>query len=159
LKLHITPQALLIGGLSGIVTALLCIWWTLRSLRDASPRSLLAGLIENVRGVGAVVRRSGFSRLFRRRALPPEGGTTNMSFRSAIVFGAIGIALLAAAVSKQIGQVGGFFGAGTLLLIAILCFWSAWLRSDKKQTIQGQGAWPMARMGFRNATTRPGRSV
>ena len=64
-----------------------------------------------------------------------------------------------AAASKLIGQVGGFFGAGTLLLIAILFFWSGWLRSDKKRTIQGQGAWPMARMGFRNATTRPGRSV
>jgi ABC-type antimicrobial peptide transport system permease subunit len=159
LKLHVTPQALLIGGLSGIVTALLCIWWTLRSLRDASPRSLLSGLLENARGAAAQVRSSGFSRLFRRRKLPPEGGTTNMSFHSAIVFGAIGIALLAAAAAKQMGQVGGFFGAGTLLLIAILCFWSAWLRSDKKRTIQGQGAWPMARMGFRNATTRPGRSV
>src|SRR5262249_57100038 len=54
---------------------------------------------------------------------------------------------------------GGFFGAGTSLLIAILFFWSSWLRSDKKRTIQGQGAWPVARMGFRNATTRPGRSV
>src|SRR5262249_22128301 len=77
----------------------------------------------------------------------------------AIVFGALGIALLIAAASKLIGQVGGFFGAGTLFLIAILFFWSWWLRSDKKRTIQGQGAWPMARMGFRNATTRPGRSV
>ena len=64
-----------------------------------------------------------------------------------------------AAALKVIGQVGGFFGAGTSLLVAILFFWSAWLRSDKKRTIQGQGAWPMARMGFRSATTRPGRSV
>src|SRR5262249_38416175 len=47
----------------------------------------------------------------------------------------------------------------TLLLVALLFSWSAWLRSAKRQTIQGQGAWPMARMGFRNATTRPGRSV
>src|SRR5215470_8897065 len=75
------------------------------------------------------------------------------------IFGALGVALLIAAASKLIGQVGGFFGAGTSLLIAILFFWSAWLRSDKKRTIQGQGAWPVAQMGFRNATTRPGRSV
>jgi hypothetical protein len=75
------------------------------------------------------------------------------------IFGALGVALLVAAASKVIGQVGGFFGAGTSLLIAILFFWSSWLRSDKKRTIQGQGAWPVARMGFRNATTRPGRSV
>jgi hypothetical protein len=75
------------------------------------------------------------------------------------IFGALGVALLAAAASKVIGQVGGFFGAGTSLLIAVLFFWSALLRSDKKRTIQGHGAWPVARMGFRNAATRPGRSV
>ena len=167
LKLHITPRSLLIGGLSGIVTALACVWWTLRSLRSASPRSLLAESIENAQGARAGVRSPGFSRLFRRRKLPPEGGTTNSkrgttnrtAFRLAVFFGVMGIALLGAAASKLIGQAGGFFGAGTLLLVAILFYWSAWLRSDKKQTIRGQGAWPMARMGFRNATTRPGRSV
>jgi len=161
LELHITPRSLLIGALSGVVTALVCVWWTLRSLRSASPRSLLAGLIEYAQGAGAGVRSSGFSRLFRRRELPPEGGTTNTgaAFRLAILFSVFGIALLIAAALKLIGQAGGFFGAGTLLLISILFFWSAWLRSDKKRTIRGQGAWPMARMGFRNATTRPGRSV
>ncbi|MGH9855874.1 MAG: ABC transporter permease, partial [Blastocatellia bacterium] len=59
LKLHITPQALVVGGLSGVVTALICIWWTLRSLRTASPRSLLAGSIENT------VRSPAFRRIFR----------------------------------------------------------------------------------------------
>jgi ABC-type antimicrobial peptide transport system permease subunit len=147
LELRVTSQSLLIGALSGIVTALVCVWWTLRSLRESSPRSLLSGSIEDVRS-------SGFSRLFFFRKIPPKGGTTNV-----IIFGALGVALLVAAASKVIGQVGGFFGAGTSLLIAILFFWSSWLRSDKKRTIQGQGAWPVARMGFRNAATRPGRSV
>ncbi len=152
LELRVTSQSLLIGALSGIVTALVCVWWTLRSLRESSPRSLLTGSIENVRSLS--VRSSGFSRLFHFRKFPPKGGTTN-----AIIFGALGIALLIAAALKLIGQVGGFFGAGTSLLIAILFFWSSWLRSDKKRTIQGHGAWPVARMGFRSATTRPGRSV
>ncbi len=159
LKLHITPRSLLIGGLSGIVTALVCIWWTLRSLRSASPRSLLAGSIENMRGAADGVQSTGFSRLLRRRRLPPEGGTTNTASRLAIVFGVLGIGLLVAAALKLIGQAGGFFGAGTLLLIAALCFWSAWLRGDKKHTIHGQGLLPMARLGFRNASSRPGRSV
>src|SRR5262249_22670765 len=75
------------------------------------------------------------------------------------VFGALGIALLIAAASELIGQVGGFFGAGASLLVAFLFSWSAWLRSDRKRTIKGQGVWPVARMGFRGATTRPGRSV
>ncbi len=158
LRLSVKPQSLLIGGIAGIVTALVCIWWTLRALRSASPRSLLTGTIGNTGSVADGVQSTGFSRLFHRRALPPEGGTTN-AFRLAAFFGLLGLSLLAGASLKLIGQVGGFFGAGTLLLIAILFFWSAWLRSDRKRTIQGQGAWPMARMGFRNATTRPGRSV
>jgi ABC-type antimicrobial peptide transport system permease subunit len=146
LKLHITPQALVVGGLSGIATALICVWWTLRSLRTASPRSLLAGSIENARGVADGVQSTTFRRIFT-------------SSRLALMFGLVGFLLLAGASLKLIGQVGGFFGAGALLLIAILFVWSAWLRSDKKQTIHGQGLLPLARLGFRNATTRPGRSV
>jgi putative ABC transport system permease protein len=147
LELRVTSQSLLIGALSGIVTALVCVWWTLRSLRGASPRSLLAGSVED-RGSRIASLRARRSSIFNPR-----------SSILLFIFGALGIALLIAAALKMIGQVGGFFGAGTSLLVAILFFWSAWLRSDKKRTIQGQGAWPMARMGFRGATTRPGRSV
>lgn len=145
LRLHVTPQSLLIGGVAGIVMALVCIWWTMRGLAPASPRSLLSGSAAGDELSVAGGRRSRFGFL--------------SASRLAVVFGLLGLALLVAAAMKLIGQVGGFFGAGTLLLIAILFFWSAWLRSDKRRTIQGQGAWPMARMGFRNATTRPGRSV
>jgi ABC-type antimicrobial peptide transport system permease subunit len=143
LRLHVAPRSLLIGALSGITASALCIWWTLRSLRAASPRSLLAG-----------VQSSAFRRGFDS---PPKGGTLNAWL--VLLFGLLGVAMLAAAAMKWIGQVGGFFGGGTLLLVAILCFWSAWFKGDRRQTIAGRGAWPMARMGFRNATTRPGRSV
>jgi ABC-type antimicrobial peptide transport system permease subunit len=160
LELHITPQALLIGGVSGVATALICIWWTLRSLRAASPRSLMAGTLEDTDAAGGNgVQSTGFSRLLVRRKLPPEGGTTNRSFRFGLIFGLVGLSLLSVSALKLIGQAGGFFGAGSLLLIAILFFWSGWLRSDKRQTIQGRGLWPMMRLGFRNASTRPGRSV
>ena len=147
LELRVTPQSLLIGALSGIATALVCVWWTLRSLRESSPRSLLAGSVED--------RGSRIASLHARRSSIFYPRSSILVF----VFGALGVALLIAAALKLIGQAGGFFGAGTLLLIAILFFWSSWLRSDRKRTIQGQGSWPMARMGFRNATTRPGRSV
>jgi putative ABC transport system permease protein len=139
LELRVTPQSLLIGVLSGIVTALVCVWWTLRSLREASPRSLLAGSAESA-------------------ALSEKRGSKFRMFRI-LIFGGLGVILLITAALNLIGQAGGFFGAGTLLLIAILFFWSSWLRSDRNRTICGQGAWPMARMGFRNATARPGRSV
>jgi ABC-type antimicrobial peptide transport system permease subunit len=152
LELRVTPQSLLIGALSGILTALVCVWWTLRSLRESSPRSLLSGSVED-RGSRIASLRARRSSIFDPRS--------SILFRMSgvFIFGALGVALLVAAASKLIGQVGGFFGAGTSLLIAILFFWSSWLRSDKKRTIQGRGAWPVARMGFRNATTRPGRSV
>ncbi|HEY6404044.1 MAG TPA: ABC transporter permease, partial [Blastocatellia bacterium] len=147
LELRVTPQSLLIGALAGIATALVCVWWTLRSLRRSSPRSLLAGSAED-RGSRIESLRARRSSIFNPRS----------SIR-VFIFGGLGIALLIMAALNLVGQAGGFFGAGTLLLIAILFFWSSWLRSDKKRTIHGQGAWPMARMGFRNATTRPGRSV
>jgi ABC-type antimicrobial peptide transport system permease subunit len=147
LKLHLTPLSLLIGGAAGVLTALACIWWTLRRLSDASPRSLLAG------SAGArqwVMKKD--SR--RRKFLKPFSASL-----LALIFGLGGLILLLAVSFKLISQVGGFFGAGTLLLIAILCFWSAWLSGDQKQTIQGQGLWPITRLGFRNASSRPGRTV
>src|SRR5262245_13670402 len=159
LELRVTSQSLLIGALSGIVTALVCVWWTLRSLREPSPRSLLSGSIED-RGSRIEDRGSRVALLrARRSSIFDPRSSILLRMSRVFIFGALGVALLVAAASKVIGQVGGFFGAGTSLLIALLFFWSSWLRSDKKRTIQGQGAWPVARMGFRNATTRPGRSV
>lgn len=146
LKLHVSPASLLIGAVSGVVTALLCIWLTLRSLRKASPRSLLSG----TGGLGDLGT--------GRKATKPSRLPFSISpFLPFAVFGLLGLAMLAS--SKFIGQAGGFFGAGTFLLIALLFFWSAWLKSDKRQTIHGQGVWPMSRLGFRNASVRPGRSV
>jgi putative ABC transport system permease protein len=150
LRLHVTPQSLLIGGISGILVALACIWWTLRKLTPASPRSLLAGSVTS--GERPVDQ----SRNKRFRSLTAS--------RLAVIFGLLGSLMLIAAALKLIGQVGGFFGGGMLMLIAILFLWSAWLRGDKKRTIYsqgrwGRGIWPMARLGFRNASSRPGRSV
>ncbi|MDX2043344.1 MAG: ABC transporter permease [Acidobacteriota bacterium] len=158
LRLHISPISLLTGFISGIITALLCIWLTLRSLKKTSPRNLLSGSTEILAND---VRSSAFRRQRERsETTPPEGGTTNTIFtasRLAIAFGVLGIGMLAS--SKFIGQAGGFFGAGTFLLVALLFFWSAWLKSDKRQTISGQGFAPMAKLGFRNASIRPSRSV
>lgn len=143
LRLHISPISLAIGFISGIITALICIWLTLRSLRKLSPRNLLAGSVgsDQLSVAGDSPR--------RRVALSPR--------LFSIIFAALGLAMLASA--KFIGQVGGFFGAGTFLLIALLFFWSAWLKSDKRQTIAGHGFAPLARLGFRNASIRPSRSV
>jgi ABC-type antimicrobial peptide transport system permease subunit len=141
LRLYLNPVSLIIGIVAGVVMALVSIWWTLRGLRSSAPRSLLAGVMESAASV-----RSRAGRLFS-------------AARLGALFALLGILLLVAGAMKWIGEAGGFFGAGAMLLIAILCFWSVWLRGDKRRTIAPGGLWPLARMGFRNASVRPGRSV
>ncbi|MCA1575458.1 MAG: ABC transporter permease, partial [Acidobacteria bacterium] len=58
-----------------------------------------------------------------------------------------------------IGKTAGFFAGGLLLLAAVLCYQSAWLRRNRGKTIHGTGWWPVSQLGFRNATYHPGRSV
>jgi putative ABC transport system permease protein len=149
LRLHVAPLSLLIGALSIVLVAVICVWWVLRSLTKTSPRSLMTGSLFG--GQESVIGNQESAKSPRRRvAVSPR--------LLAITFGSIGLLLLLSASFKLIGQVGGFFGAGITLLIALLFFWSAWLRG-RKQMIVGSGWWPVSQLGFRNATTRPGRSV
>jgi putative ABC transport system permease protein len=46
LTLHVSWTSLAIGAAGGVVAAVACIWWTLRSLSRISERSLLAGQID-----------------------------------------------------------------------------------------------------------------
>jgi ABC-type lipoprotein release transport system permease subunit len=142
LTLHVSPVSLAYGFAGGIITAVGCIVVTLRGLRMVSPRSLLAGSLERKKGKFEI-RNSKFEILSLL----------------AIVFTLLGILLLSLAGVKVIGQVAGFFGAGTSLLIALLCFQSLWLRRDRRRLIERSGLWPVSKLGLRNATTRPGRSV
>ncbi|MBA3240579.1 MAG: ABC transporter permease, partial [Acidobacteria bacterium] len=155
LTLHASPQSFLLGALGGMLASLVCIVWSLRSLARHSTRSLLAGGALNsptttvrrtdASGGASFVRRA-FSRLDARRA--------------AFVLGLVGLGLLLAASLNLTGQTAGFFGGGSLLLIALLCFQSAWLRRGARAgSIGGSGWRPVLRLGVRNATQRPGRSV
>jgi ABC-type lipoprotein release transport system permease subunit len=165
LTLHVSPVSLALGGAGGVLAALVCIWWTLRRLAPVSSRELLTGTL------GASTTAT-----TRRRADRPEGKFGSPSARRwrhwrhgrrgastylliAAACASLGVLLLAAAASKWVGSVAGFFGAGTLFLVALLCFQSAWLRRPNGRTIRGRGAWPLARLGFRNARHRPARSV
>lgn len=145
LQLHLTPRALAIGASAGVIIALAVIAWTLRSLTRIAPRSLLLGS-------GLSAQMSGGSRSARhRRTVSPR--------LFALVFAVCGLLLLGASIAKVLGQAGGFFGAGTCLLIAALFGWSAWLRGEHKQALRGQGWLAVAQLGFRNASVRAGRSV
>ena len=130
----------------GLAAALACIVWTLRGLRRASARGLIAG------GRGwetdsapASKRRAVFS---SARLLVPSAAL------------AAGCAFLVAASFGAVGQAAGFFGGGALLLVALLGFQSAWLKGrGRGTTLGGGGWWSVSRLGMRNATYRPGRSV
>ncbi|MEA2203968.1 MAG: putative transport system permease protein [Blastocatellia bacterium] len=146
LALHVAPLSLLLGAAGGILAAVLCVTWTLRRVGKESTRSLLAGVLregEMGQGSGGATKRR---RLFT-------------SLRMAIVLSVIGGVLLLAAGFHLVGQVTGFFAGGLLLLAALLCYQSAWLRRGRLMPIHGSGWWPVSRLGFRNATYRPGRSV
>jgi ABC-type lipoprotein release transport system permease subunit len=145
LELHAGPWPFVFGCLGGVVAALLCIVWTLRGLRRASARSLLAGGRSwETDSVSTSKPRSVFSSV---RLLVPS-----------VAFVA-GVAFLSAASLGAVGQAAGFFGGGALLLVALLGFQSAWLKGRGRGTIGGGGWWSVSRLGMRNATYRPGRSV
>jgi putative ABC transport system permease protein len=128
LSLHASIASLAMGGAAGMVAGLGSTAWTLRGLQPVTPRGLLAGVEKRKYG------------------------------RQSLLIGAISaviaLALLAATLLRKLNQTAGFFGAGTLLLIAALCFESSWLNSRCLATIRGQ-----ITLGLRSATYRPGRSI
>jgi ABC-type lipoprotein release transport system permease subunit len=139
LTLHVSPVSLVLGFVGGILTAMICILVTLRGLSNVGPRALLAGSLE--RPASLTHTKPRFATLM------------------AVVFTLLGLLLLGAAAVGRFGEVPGFFGAGTSLLVALFCFQSAWLRRDRRQVIDRGGWWPVSKLGFRSATSRPGRSV
>lgn len=141
LTLHVTPLSLAAGATGGVVAAIACIWWTLRSLGRISERSLLAGEIARADDAAA-------------------GGTRRFSMLVATVaFAVIGLLLLVAGGAGWIAREGGFFGAGSALLVASLCLFFVRLRQHGPSALEGHGWQPVSRLGFRYARYRPGRSV
>jgi len=138
LTLHISWMSLVIGAVAGVVAAVVCIYVTLWRLGRSSTRSLLMGFVEDT-SVKA-------TRAQGRAFLGP-------------VFMLIGIVLLTAGALHLIPRVAAFFGGGVILLVAGVFFLSSWLKRSNRPPIQGSGWWTIARLGFRNATYRPGRTV
>jgi putative ABC transport system permease protein len=158
LSLHVSPSSLVLGALGGLFAASLCIVWTLRRMAAVSTRSLLTGtLSKNVEAGQAHEAGIKSERGHSLRTLL-SSGLFNAS-RAAVIFTVLGFALLLAAAMNWIGQAAAFFGGGTALLVALLCYQSMWLRRKGKRLIQGSGWWSVSRLGFRNATHRPGRSI
>ena len=140
LTLHVSSLSLAAGVLGGVAVASIAIALTLRHLKKVPPRSLLGGEMPRE---GPEAGRQG-----ARRALVLGG--------AALIWALV---LLGAASAGVISEVAGFFGAGNVLLIALLLFQWVWLRSESRRLVTGQGSAAVSRMGFRNTTHRPGRSL
>jgi putative ABC transport system permease protein len=141
LTLHVTAASLAGGAIGGIAIAIACIWWTLRSLKRVSERSLLAGQLDPAPDPCQLTR--GRGRLVA----------------SAIVLALLGGGLLIASASGWADPAGAFFGAGTTLLVASLCLYALVLRRPIRSVLDGRGWQPVSRLGWRSAGYRPGRSV
>ena len=142
LTLHVSWISLVAGAAGGVIVAAGCIWWTLVSLARISERSLLAGQLT----------RDGFAPAGRRRG-------SGQFLLAAIALSLVGTALIMGAAGGGVERTGAFFGAGTALLAASLCLFAIALRLPARHVLAGRGWWPVSRLGLRNATNRPGRSV
>jgi hypothetical protein len=144
LTLHVSPVSLAGGAIGGVIAAVACIWWTLRALSRISERSLLAGTLDN-----SQLSNSQSPHSVRAWKWPIATATLTV----------LALLLLAGAAAGSVERVGGFFGAGSTLLMASLCA-AAWLfRRRAKSAIDGHGWMSVSRLGMRTATYRPGRSV
>jgi putative ABC transport system permease protein len=149
LTLHISWMWMVVGALGGVAAAIVCIFVTLRRLGRSSTRSLLAGSLEEVSRGGARAQRG----RNRRAVAPPR------EIFFAVLLTLIGLALLIIGALQAIPRVAAFFGGGVILLIAGVFYLSSWLKRSNRPPIRGVGWWTVARLGFRNATYRPGRTV
>lgn len=136
LTLHVSPSTLALGGVGGVIAALLAIVGTLRGLRPVTPRQLLTG--DELKRAWAETHR------------PLLLGAT-----AAL----LSLVLVVSTLLGGMNQVAGFFGAGSLLLVALLSFQWSWLRRKDKSLLAGSSPRAIARLGLRNATHRPGRSL
>lgn len=138
LTLQVSFTTLALGGSAGILAALLTISWTLRSLRPLSPRNLLAGSLQPLLTTA--------TRTTTLKLLGPASALLTF-------------ALLVASWAGWLNQVAGFFGSGTLLLISLMSFLYGWLSGRQHRLLAGKGYAGLARLGFRNASWRQGRSL
>jgi len=138
LFLHISYPDLFLGAAAGTLASLGVIAWTLRGLRGNSARELLTGVLE--------------SSSVRRRRVYVFGAISAVTLLAAII-------MLLGSVFGIIPDVAGFFGAGILLLVSILCLTALYLRRRHPHLISGHGWKAFFSLGARNAMNRPGRSL
>ena len=143
LTLHVSPAALGAGMVGGMLAAVLSIAWTLRTVSAATPRALMSGLLPDVADGG-----------------PRDGSrAAGLVGRAPAALGVAGGLVLVATLLGVVGDTAGFFGAGLLLLAALLTLAWVLLAQQNRRGAAMPSVWSVSRVGFRNTTARPGRSV
>jgi hypothetical protein len=142
IALHLTPISLAVGAVGGMVAAVACTWWTLRSLERISERSLLAGDLPDT---GAVLAST---------TTGPAPVFVGAIFTLVLAIGLVGLGM-----AGLVAPAGAFFGAGGALLVAGLLACAHGYRTSSARRLGGRGWWSISRLGLRNTRYRPGRSV
>ena len=142
LHLHVDLMGFGVGYLSALLVSLLTIAWAVRLIGKVSPALLLHG---------AALSGDAQVEPGRRR-------WSSILFWGSLV-GAIACTIAAEVVSDQDMKSGAFFGSGACFLTAGLSGIWIWMRLDRHRQVHGQGWAALARLGGRNATRNPVRSL
>ena len=146
LALHVSPPALAAGIGGGMAAAGVSIAWSLRMVARATPRALIHGVLPS----GPSTPRGA------EGAPPPRAAAAR---QAPVVLGLLGAAVLAVTLAGILGDTAGFFGAGMLLLASLLTLAWTWLGRQAPAGAAAPPTWTVSRVGLRNTTARPGRSV
>ncbi len=147
LVLHVSPLALAGGIGGGMVAAVVSIAWSLRMVARATPRALIHGVLP-----------SGPGRPGESEGAPPSRAAA-AARQAPAGLGLLGGVVLAATLAGVVGDTAGFFGAGMLLLASLLTLAWSWLGRQAPAGVAAPSTWTVSRVGLRNTTARPGRSV
>jgi putative ABC transport system permease protein len=142
LELHVTAASLIGGAVGALLLMVFSIWLSVRKLERLSPRALLSGDTEGSRLPEVLKKRT-------RRAR-----------WTAVVCGGLAAVLLALSLATDtVPAEAGFYSVGTLLLVAALAWFRARLYAPRHSAIRGHGLMPLARLGARNGSRYPARSM
>ena len=140
LAVHVSPITLVAGAAGGLIAAIVCVLMASRAVAAMSPRALLTAQALEGGGVN-------------------DGRRAARSKRAAVLFAVLGTVAMLLGLVNQAAQAGAFFAAGAMLLVACLDALAGWLRGRNARAITGRGLGAVARLGFRSAAARPGRSI
>lgn len=136
-RLHVTPHSLAIGFVTGLLTALAAIRWSLRSLLRLPPRQLLAGDAEP-----PITARSAAK--WSRTWLP-----------ALCLLAALGLGFGALKLQGE-AQAGAFFGSGALALLGFLAAVRGKLCGLDASTVSSM---TLNTLAARNVRRHPGRTM